>query len=580
LLKHLGWMPFALAALIGAATCDRSPGAPARGPGDDAFGALAGRILEAYYRRYPTEATDLGIHRYDHTLEDYSAGAVAAEISALRSFKTELDSLPISTLSPAVADDRDQLMRTLDALLLQAEVIKPRARNPDVYASGLTNAAYVLIKRNFAPPADRLRALVARMRAMPAAVAEARRNLSHPPRVYTEIAIEQIDGNREFFRMAVPAAFTGVGDIGLRKEFAAATSAVLAAFDDYKRWLLRDLLPRSDGEFAYGAGTYRKRLWAEERIDVPLDELLTIARADLKRNQAAFVETARRIDPARSPVEVLAAVARNHPPPERLLGATQDELDALASFLVDRRIVTVPQAPAVRVTQTPPFLRATTTASMDIPGPFEANATEAYYNMTLPNPAWPAAEQRAFMEQWYYPAITNVSVHEVWPGHYLQFLYAKHLTSDVRKVFRTATNSEGWAHYVEQMMIDEGFHASDPRYRLAQLQDALLRNVRFIVGIAMHTQGMTTEEAERMFVEHAYQPAPVARAETRRGTFDATYGYYTMGKLMILKLREDYRAREGAAFSLQAFHDAFIRIGPLPLPLVRRAMLGEIGTLF
>jgi uncharacterized protein (DUF885 family) len=186
------------------------------------------------------------------------------------------------------------------------------------------------------------------------------------------------------------------------------------------------------------------------------------------------------------------------------------------------------------------------------------------------------------MTQWYYAAISNVSVHEVWPGHYLQFLYAKDFPSDVRKVLGANSNSEGWAHYCEQMVIDEGFHADDPRYRLAQIQDALLRDARFIAGIRMHTKGMTVAEAEELFVKDGYQPRPVARAESKRGTSDPTYGYYTMGKLMILKLREDYRAQQGARFSLQGFHDAFIRLGPLPLPLVRKAMLGETspGVLF
>jgi uncharacterized protein (DUF885 family) len=217
---------------------------------------------------------------------------------------------------------------------------------------------------------------------------------------------------------------------------------------------------------------------------------------------------------------------------------------------------------------------------MDIPGPFERVATEAYYNMTLPDPKGTAAEKNEFMAQWYYPLITNVSVHEVWPGHYLQFLYARNFPSDIRKVLGAASNSEGWAHYCEQMVIDEGFHADDPRYRLAQLQDALLRDARFIVGIRLHTKGMTVAEAEEFFVKEGFQSRPVARIESKRGTSDATYGYYTMGKLMILKLREDYKSRMGARFSLQDFHDTFIKLGPLPLPLIRKAMLGEVGRLF
>jgi uncharacterized protein (DUF885 family) len=232
------------------------------------------------------------------------------------------------------------------------------------------------------------------------------------------------------------------------------------------------------------------------------------------------------------------------------------------------------------VKETPPFMRSTTSASMDTPGPFEKAPLQAFYNMTLPDPRAPKAEQDDFMRQWYYAAIANVSVHEVYPGHFIQFLYAKDFPSDVRKVFGAATNAEGWAHYCEQMMMDEGFHAGDPKYKLAQLQDALLRDVRFIVGIKMHTQGMTVDEATKLFETQGYQPHPVAVSEAKRGTADALYGYYTMGKLMILKLRDDYKAKMGSKYSLEAFHDAFVKLGPLPLPLMRKALLGEVGSLF
>jgi uncharacterized protein (DUF885 family) len=432
-----------------------------------------------------------------------------------------------------------------------------------------------MIKRSFAPAEERLRKLVLREKAMPAVLAEARKNLQNPPEIYTKIAIEQLDGSRDLFKTAVPMAFEGVKDAALLAEFKQANAAVIAALDEYKSWLEKDLLPRSKGEFAYGADVYHQRLIADEMIDTPLDELLAIAESDLKKNQAAFIETAKKIDAGRPAMAVLDSLQADHPPAAKLLATTQTELDSLARFLSDHHIVTVPDAASARVQETPPFMRATTSASMDTPGPFEKVATEAYYSMTLPDPKWPAAEQAEFMKQWYYAAITNVSVHEVWPGHYLQFLYAKDFPSDARKVFSANSNAEGWAHYAEQMVIDEGFHADQPKYRLAQIQDALLRNARFIVGIKMHTQGMTLAQAEEFFQKEGYQPGPVAKSETKRGTADATYGYYTMGKLMIMKLREDYRAKMGAAYSLQGFHDAFIKLGPLPLPLVRKAMLGE-----
>jgi uncharacterized protein (DUF885 family) len=564
-----------LASVVG---CAQTPPPAASAPSADAaFTDAANAVLEDVYRRHPTQATFLGIHKYDDRLEDYSLQAVMDEIAAVRAFRDRVAAIDATRLGDANRLDREQLLRALDGQILTLDVIRPWARNADAYSSGLTNTAYLMIKRDFAPAEERLRHLIAREKSMPAALAEARKNLDNPPRIYTEIAIEQLDGNRDFFRTAVAAAFAGVKDAALLAEFKQANAAVVAALGEYKVWLQKDLLPRSNGTYAIGEETYRKKLAADEMIELPLDRLLAIAEADLRKNQAAFAETARKIDPARTPAQVLEAVQAKHPPASQLLATTQRELDELAKFMTERRIITIPQAAPARVQETPPFLRATTSASMEIPGPFEQKATEAYYNMTLPDPKASRADTEEFMKQWYYAAITNVSVHEVWPGHYLQFLYAKQFPSSVRKVFGAASNSEGWAHYCEQMVIDEGFHADDPRYRLAQIQDALLRDVRFIAGIRMHTQGMTVAQAEALFMKDGYQPRPVARSESKRGTSDPTYGYYTMGKLMILKLREDVRAKAGASFSLQNFHDTFIKLGPLPLPLIRQAMLGQAG---
>jgi len=572
----------AVGVLFLAASCSRQP-APAQKTTesrDAEFTNIAHEVVEDLYKRQPTQATFLGIHKYDDRLEDYSRQAVTDQIAAWRKFRDRVNAIDQASLNAENQLDREQLLHAIDSVLLTQDVVRPWAKNPDIYSSGMTNTAYIMIKREFAPPEQRLRELVAREKAMPAALAEARKNLENVPQIYTEIAIEQLDGNRDFFETAVPGAFGSVKDKVLLDEFKETNAAVVAALGDYKKWMQDDLLKRSKGEFAIGENTYKKKLSADEMVDVPLDQLLEIADRDLKKNQAAFTETARRIDPNKTPEQVLAGVQADHPPASKLLQITQAELDSIGGFMTDHHIITVPKAAPARVQETPPFLRATTSASMDIPGPFETIATEAYYNMTLPDPKWPAKETAEFMRQWYYAAISNVSVHEVWPGHYLQFLYARNFPSDVRKVFSAATNSEGWAHYCEQMVIDEGFHGDDPRYRLAQIQDALLRDVRFIVGIRMHTKGMTVKEAEDFFVKEAYQPRPVARSESKRGTSDPTYGYYTMGKLMILKLRDDYKAKQGNAYSLQGFHDAFIKLGPLPLPLMRKAMLEEVGQPF
>ena len=568
-----------------AAACNAAPPAtppPAAGGGDAAFSALATAILEDYFQRHPSAATDLGIHKYDAVMDDGSQQAVAAESGALNGFLTRLRAIDPATLTLDKQLDHEQLVRAMTAGILANDVIRQWAKDPDVYSSGVTRAAYIIMKRKFAPPADRLKSLIAREDKMPAFLAEARKNLDNPARIFTEIAIEQIDGNIRFFKNDVTAAFAEVTDKDLLAQFDKSNNAVVAALAAYKTYLQTDVLPRSTGGFAIGAETYAKALAANEMIDLPLDKLLEIAEADRLRNEDAYEAAITAIDPQKPAAQVVASVENDHPTASALLRSSQDALDSIRQFIVDKRIITIPPSDPATVKETPPFRRSTTSASMDTPGPFETAKLEAFYFMTLPDPRMKASEQQEFLKAWYYPAIANVSVHEVYPGHYTQFLYAPGFPSDVRKVYGAATNIEGWAHYAEQMMIDEGFHAGDPRYRLAQLQDALLRNVRFIVGIKLHTQGMTIEEAAKLFETQGHQSRPVAVLEAKRGAGDPMYGYYTMGKLMILKLREDYQTKAGADYSLQKFHDAFIKLGPLPLPLIRRAMLGNaaVASLF
>jgi uncharacterized protein (DUF885 family) len=575
--------PPALAAIvlsgILASGCAQTPPAPTAGSGDTAFNQLAAAILEAHYQRNPSDATDLGIHKYDQQLEDLSEVGIKAESAELKSFRARLDGIDPATLTAVNALDREQLTHSLDARVLNLDTIRMWTKDPDTYSSAATNAVYVIMKRDYAPAADRLRALIAREKKLPGLLREARTNLTNPVGIYTQIAIEQIDGNIGFLKNDVPAAFTGVTDQALLAEFKQVNADAMTALADYKTFLEKELLPKANGSFAFGADTYAKALAARDAVDLPLDRLLQIAEADRQKNEDAFKATLKEVDATKPPERAMAALQLDHPPAAKLLQTTQDALDSIRQFIVDHHIVTIPPSDPARVKETPPFMRSTTSASMDTPGPFEQAKLAAFYNMTLPDPRRPRAEQDDYMKNWYYAMITNVSIHEVYPGHYIQFLYAKSFPSDVRKVFGANTNAEGWAHYCEQMMFDEGFHAGEPKYRLAQLQDALLRDVRFIVGIKMHTQGMTVEEATKLFETQAYQPHSVAVQEAKRGTADALYGYYTLGKLMIMKLRDDYKAKMGAEYSLQGFHDAFIKLGPLPLPMIRKAMLGEVGTL-
>ena len=493
------------------------PTPPAAGSGDAAFGQLAAAILEDTYKRDPSEATDLGIHKYDDQLEDLSEGALKAESAALKDFRARLAAIDPATLTLNRALDREQLIHRMDARVLAIDTIKMWAKDPDTYSSDVTNAAYVIMKRNYAPAADRLKALIAREKKMPGALQEARKNLTDPVEIYTEIAIEQIDGNISFFKNDVPAAFADVTDKALLAEFKQTNGDVMAALAAYKTFLQTELLPKAAGSFAYGADTYVKALSAREAVDLPLDRLLQIAEADRQKNEDAFQATMKQVDPGKPADRVLASLQLDHPAAGKLLQTTQDTLDSIRQFIVDHRIITIPPSDPAKVKETPPFMRSTTSASMDTPGPFETAKLQAFYNMTLPDPRKPRAEQDDYMRNWYYAMIANVSIHEVYPGHYIQFLYAKDFPSDVRKVFGAATNSEGWAHYSEQMMFDEGFHPGEPKYRLAQLQDALLRDVRFIVGIKMHTQGMTVDEATKLFETQAYQPHSVAVQEAKRG---------------------------------------------------------------
>jgi uncharacterized protein (DUF885 family) len=419
------------------------------------FGTVAQSFLAEYYADNPTYAGDLGRHEFDSRIEDVSQAAILAEAARLKRWHEEFTAIDPGTLGLTERLDREFLLREIESRLINIEDVRAWARDPDLYSSELTNSAFALIKRDYAPAAERLRSVIAREKAMPAMLGHARRNLVNPPRIYTQIAIEQIDGNIDFFKTAVVEAFADVDDAALKAEFKRTNDAVIAALGEYKDWLQKDLLPKSNGSFAYGADLYRRKLAAAEMIDLPLERLLQIAEADLRSNQEQFTAAARKIDPAHSPREVLDALQKIHPAPDKLLATTQAELDAIGRFMSEHHIVTVPAAEPATVKETPPFMRATTSASMDTPGPFEKKAMHGYYNMTLPDPAWSPAETEDFMRQWFPELITNVSVHEVWPGHYLQFLYAKQFPSDVRRVFGSNANIEGWAHYCEQMVLDE-----------------------------------------------------------------------------------------------------------------------------
>ncbi|HWZ34365.1 MAG TPA: DUF885 domain-containing protein [Bryobacteraceae bacterium] len=530
--------------------------------------SLYDRFFDDYYFPYnPTAATSAGIHKYDDKLEDYSRAGVNARIAALKSFETQFAKLPASA-------DRDLVLSSIRASLLDLEVIRTWEKNPDTYSSGISGSAFTIMSRTFAPPEVRLRSLIERERQMPKVLADARANLRNPPKIYTEVAIEQLPGIVAFFENDVPLAFKDVTEQKLLTRFRQMNGAVISALKDYEKFLHTEMLPKSNGDFRLGAENYAKKLAYEEMVDIPLERLLQIGYDDLHANQKKFKETAAKIDPKKTPQQVLIDLEKDHPTPDKLLQTFRDECVKLRDFIIAKKIITIPSPVLPILEETPPFARALTFASMDTPGPYETVAKEAFFNVTLPEKDWKPERVEDFMRGFNRGTILSTAIHEAYPGHYVQFLWMQHVDSRLRKLIGASSNAEGWAHYCEQMLLDEGV-STDPKMRLGQLQDALLRNARYIVGIEMHTGKRTMEQGVEFFEKEGFQTHEVADRETKRGTSDPTYLYYTLGKLQILKLREDYRKIKGTQFSLQQFHDDFVKQGFPPVKIVRRAMLGN-----
>jgi uncharacterized protein (DUF885 family) len=551
------------------------------------FQKASDEYLDQVYLHYqPTQATLNGYHQHDAELENYSRTSVDAEIAALKSFEKRIDAIhPGADAADLVPrSDREIVLSNIHSRLLTLETIRKWEKDPDQYSAACANGAFSLMERKFASPDERLRSLIAREKQMPALLGNARVNLKNPPHIFVGIAIEQLPDIVTFFEHDVPLAFADAKDPALKAEFAQTNASVVAALSGYLAWLKTDVLPNANGDFRIGAETFSKKLKYDEMVDLPLDKLLEIGWADLHKNQAHFNEVAKELEPEKTPSAVLEELGKNHPAPDQLLNAFRATFDGLAGFIRTHHIVTIPSDVRPIVEETPPFMRATTTASMDTPGPFETHTTEAYFNVTLPDPSMTPTQVEGYMHGFNIGTVISTAVHEAYPGHYIQFLWLPQAPSRVRKLLGANTDVEGWAHYTEQMMLDEGYGqpgagAKDEReskfLRLGQLQDALLRNARFIVGIQMHTGKMSFDEAIAFFEKEGYQSKESAVVESKRGAGDPTYLYYTLGKLEIMKLREDLKKKQGEAFSLEEFHDNFLRQGFPPIRIVRQALLGD-----
>jgi uncharacterized protein (DUF885 family) len=553
---------------------------------DAAFRRIADEYLAGYLAWRPSTGMSLGLHQYDGRITDFSRVSLDAELKRLKEFDRRLAEISPKKLTREAAFDYRLLQASIRYEIFNFEQDESYTRDPMLYAGAIDLTQYV--KRDFAPLAKRVQSIINIQKQTPALFTAARVNLVRVlPKPLVETAIDIAEGNIAFLEKDLPLAVKPVNNAALLAEFAAANRIALTELSNYIAWLKSERLPHADQSFALGRETYREFIRLTEFVELTPEQLLEIGMRELKAEQQRFADAAKLIDASKHPHDVFKAIQKDHPTPEGLIPDTKKNLEAIRAFVVAKNIITIPSDVRVRVEETPPPFRRTSFASMDTPGVFETNATEAYYYVTPTEPDWPEKQKDEWLTAFNYYTTDIVSIHEAYPGHYVQYLALKASgASPLAKIFGSYAFAEGWAHYTEQMLMDEGFaaqpaNASDAdklrvaKYRLAQSDEALLRICRLCVSIKLHTQNMTVDEATKFFMDNCYYEEKTARQEAVRGTYDPGYLNYTLGKLMILKLRDDWKAQRGPRFTLQNFHDELLRHGAPPLPLLRERMLKD-----
>jgi uncharacterized protein (DUF885 family) len=554
---------------------------------DAEYEAVAEEYIKTYLAAHPLEGTALGLHEYDGKISDYSRLALDAELNRLQRFDDRLKKFDPTKLSARQSIDLRILQAAVKKDLFEMQDMSIFERNPMVYARAADVNVY--IKRNFAPLEDRVRSVVAIESQIPNILIAARTNLNEKlPKPFVELAIQIAKGSADFLKKDLIAAVSALKDEQLRAAFQEANRKAANALNDYAAWLEREKLPKASFDFALGEEKFGRFLAQTELVDLPPQKVLEIGMAQLKAEQDAFAEAAKKIDPNKSPIEVFKQIQSEHPAPDKLISDVAKDLDKIRKYVLNRHLVSIPSEVRAKVKETPQYLRATSFASMDTPGPFEKRATDAYYYVTPTEKDWPEKQKQEWLTAFNYYTSDVVSIHEAYPGHYVQFLHLNASpATKVEKIFGSYAFIEGWAHYCEKMMLDEGFGgptSSSPsdedvkraaKYRMAQADEALLRLCRLCVSIKMHTQNMSLDEATKFFQDNCYYEEKPARQEAMRGTFDPGYLNYTLGKLEILKLRDDYKAQEGDSFSLQKFHNELLNHGMPPIRLLREIMLKD-----
>jgi hypothetical protein len=531
-------------------------------------------LLGYLHETHPTLATLDGVHTHDDLLEDFSRQAADAESHALSGYLRRLDEIKSDGLTVVERLEHRMLRANLQGRMFELEEIRTWEKNPQYYADILASSIAGQALFTYAPAAERARRVLSKLRQTPRLIQAARDNIKDPPGIFVKVGLETMRGAMKFIEQDLPRAFASVDDLHLLGDLADAQTEALHTIGAYLEYLETEVSPRARASFRLGRDKFEQKLRLEEGLAIPIDRLLTIATRELKSTQDAFKTLAGRMNGG-DPMETWARTKARHPGPGELIGVGREQLEELATFLERQSIITLPPGEPITVAPTPEFYRWSF-ASMWTPGPFETKPTRAYYYLTDIDPSWPADRQEEHLRDFNFPTLWSISIHEVYPGHFLHYQHLRRVESKTRKsiMFAPASFVEGWAHYCEQMMIEAGFGRQDYSVALGQLAEALIRLARFIVGIKLHTEDMSVEQGVRFFRDEAFLEDGSARREAERGTFDPTYLVYTAGKLMLLKLRQDYKQKEGKAFSLRTFHDALLANGTAPFWLHRQLMLG------
>ena len=537
--------------------------------------------LNYLYEAHPSYAALDGVHRHDDLLEDFRRPAVDSHTSALAGFARRLDDIPVDPLPEVEQVEHAIVSANIRARQFDFEAVRGWERNPQLYAETLASSLAAQAIFDYATEEERARRILSKLRQAPRLIEAARDNIKEPPAIFVKVGLDALRGVMTFIDSDLPKAFRGLDDLHLLSDLADASQEAVQCIGEYVEYLETDLRPRAKASFRLGPDRFEQKLRLDEGITLSIDRLLAIAERELRNTQEEFRTIAGRLNGG-DPVENWRKKKQQtQPAPGQLLATAREQLAELQTFLHRNSVVSMPEDAGVQVGATPDFFRWSS-ASMWTPGPFETRAQRAMYYLTDVDPSWPEEKQTEHLCDLNIPTLWTISIHEVYPGHYLHFQHLKKIDSKVRRstMFATASYFEGWAHYCEQMMLEAGFGKKDHSMKLGQLAEALVRLARFIVGIRLHTDDWSVEQGVRFFRDEAFLEESSARREAERGTFDPTYLVYSAGKLAILKLRADWQAQQGGKPSLRAFHDALLSHGSAPLWALRRLMLGrDAGTL-